>query len=124
MRATSRRGTGPPDPDADGGVSVETFEAYRETVDEQWENAPVLLAAEFVKLEERTAAKMSISEGNGGEGTHTVTVDLTESLDDAVRAEHWVLTIEPVEDSFRLVSATRTLQARSSRVRGRAGICS
>jgi hypothetical protein len=67
---------------------------------------------------------MSISEGNGGEGTHTVTVDLTESLDDAVRAERWVLTIEPVEDSFRLVSATRTLQARSSRVRGRAGICS
>lgn len=108
---------GPPAPDADGAVSVETFETYRETVDEQWEDAPVLLATEFVKLEERTVARTSISGSgaNGGEGTHTVTIDLTGLPDDAVRAERWVLTIEPVEDSFRLVSATRTLQCQPGR---------
>jgi len=96
---------------------VETFDTYRETVDESWEQAPVLVAAEFVKLEERTAGKTSIvgSGGSGDDGPETVTIELTELLDDAVRAERWVLIIEPVSETFRLVSATRTLQCQPDR---------
>lgn len=107
---------GPPAADADGAVSVETFENHRETVDEQWENAPVLLAAEFVQLEDRNAGKTSISGSSTGEGgSQTVTITFTELLDDAVRAERWVLRIEPVAESYRLVSATRTQRCQPGR---------
>ena len=102
---------GPPDPERDGSVSVEGFEAYRESVDEQWEDKAVLLASEFVQVSERAAAQTAIdtkATGEDGRQTVTVTVTLDELLDDAVHAERWELVMEPAGDGFRLVSATRT----------------
>jgi hypothetical protein len=109
--------SGPPTPDSDGSVSVETFETYRETVDEDWENAPVLVASEFVKLEDRSAAKTSISGAGDGQGDagQEITIIFTDLLDDAVNAERWVLQIEPAGEGFRLVSATRTQRCQPDR---------
>jgi hypothetical protein len=112
-----RAWNGPPAPDAEGNVAVDTFEAYREAVDEDWESAPVLVATEFVKVEDRAAAKTSISgnaSGTGDEGQR-VTIVFTELLDDAVNAERWVLSIEPAGESFRLVSARRTQRCQPGR---------
>jgi hypothetical protein len=109
--------SGPPAPDADGNVTVDTFEAYREAVDEQWESTPVLVATEFVKLDDRTAAKTSIA-GNGvgtPEEGQRVTIVFTELLDDAVNAERWVLQLAPSDDGYRLVSATRTQRCQPGR---------
>lgn len=100
---------GPPDPGPDGSVAVEGFEAYRESVDEPWEDNAALLAAEFVHFNERTAARTSIdTSATAEDGTQTVTVTLAELLDDTVRAERWALVMEPVGDGYRLVSVTRT----------------
>ena len=98
---------GPPDPAADGTVAVEDFSAYQDDVDEQWEGSAAMAAAEFLRLDERTAARTSI-EGTAsaeGAGPEIVTVTLDGLFDDSVRAERWTLTFEPEGDAYRLTAA-------------------
>lgn len=98
---------GPPDPAADGTVAVEGFTEHQEDVDEPWEGSAAMAAAEFLRLDERTAATTTIEGRATGEGAgpETVTVTLDGVFDDSVRAERWTLEFEPDGDDYRLVSA-------------------
>lgn len=108
---------GPPAPDAEGRVQVDGFVAYQEDVDERWERAPALAAGEFLRLDERTAARTTI-EGTAqaeGAGPQTVVVTLDGLLDDSVRAERWTLAFERVGEAYRLASARRDLRCQPGR---------
>jgi hypothetical protein len=107
---------GPPEPEADGSVAVDGFADYRESVDERWERSAELIAAEFLRLEERTAIRTTIagrSEGEGA-GRRGVAVTLDGLLDDSVRAERWLFLFEPGEE-YTLTSAVRTLACNPGR---------
>jgi hypothetical protein len=109
--------TGPPEPAADGSVAVDGFADYQDGVDELWERSAELAAAEFLRLEERTAVRTTIagrSEGEGG-GPRGVTVTLDGLLDDSVRAERWLLLFEPEGETYALGSAVRTLRCQPGR---------
>ena len=108
---------GPPEPAADGSVSVAEFGEYRDGVAERWEASAELIAAEFLRLDERTAVRTTIAgEGVGeGDGPRTVTVTFDGLLDDSVRAERWTLVLEPDDESYRLESAVRTLRCHPGR---------
>ena len=108
---------GPPEPAADGSVAVDGFADYQDGVDELWERSAELAAAEFLRLEERTAVRTTIagrSEGEGG-GPRGVTVTLDGLLDDSVRAERWLLLFEPEGEAYALGSAVRTLRCQPGR---------
>jgi hypothetical protein len=108
---------GPPEPEADGSVAVDGFADYREDVDERWERSAELIAAEFLRLEERTAVRTTIagrSEGEGG-GPRGVTLTLDGLLDDSVRAERWLFLFEPAGETYALTSAVRTLRCNPGR---------
>ena len=110
--------TGPPEPAGDdGSASVAEFAEYRDGVEERWEGSAELIAAEFLRLDERTALRTTISgEGVGeGEGPRTVTVTFDGLLDDSVRAERWTLVFEPDGETYRLESAVRTLRCHPGR---------
>jgi hypothetical protein len=99
--------TGPPDPAADGSVAVEAFNDHMAEVDETWEGSAAMAATEFLRLDERTATRTSIS-GTAqaeGSGPETAVVTLDGLLDDSVRAERWTLTFSPEDDAFRLTEA-------------------
>ena len=99
---------GPPDPGSDGTVAVEDFAAYQQDVDERWEGSAAMAAAEFLRLDERTAAATTI-EGRAsaeGAGPEAVTVTLDGLLDDSIRAERWTLNFEPDGDTLQLTAAT------------------
>jgi hypothetical protein len=98
---------GPPDPGSNGAVAVEDFAAHQQDVDERWEGSAAMAAAEFLRLDERTAATTTI-EGRAsaeGAGPETVTVTLDGILDDSVRTERWTLTFEPDGESYVLTEA-------------------
>ena len=108
---------GPPEPAADGSVAVDGFADYQDGVDELWERSAELAAAEFLRLEERTAVRTTIagrSEGEGA-GPRGVTVTLDGLLDDSVRAERWLLLFEPEGEAYALGSAVRTLRCQPGR---------
>jgi hypothetical protein len=98
---------GPPDPDADGTVAVDGFAEHQESVDEPWEGSAAMAAAEFLRLDERTATRTSIVGTAGPEGTgpETVVVTLDGLLDDSIRAERWTLVFEPDNEQYLLTSA-------------------
>jgi hypothetical protein len=108
---------GPPDPGSDGTVAVDEFSAYQRDVDERWEGSAAMAAAEFLRLDERTAATTTI-EGRAsaeGAGPETVTVTLDGLLDDSVRAERWTLTFEPDGENYVLTDATWAHRCQSGR---------
>jgi hypothetical protein len=108
---------GPPEPAADGTVSVEGFAEYQEDVDERWELAAETVATEFLRLDERTASRTTIagtSEGEGN-GPRTVVVTFDGLFDDSVRAERWTLGLQPDGDAFELESAVRTFRCHPGR---------
>lgn len=108
---------GPPAPGADGTVAVDGFAAFQAEVDEPWERSAAMAAAEFLRLDERTAQRTTI-EGTAsaeGSGPQTVVVTLDGLLDDSVRAERWTLGFEPDGDVFRLTSARRDLRCQPGR---------
>jgi hypothetical protein len=108
---------GPPEPAADGSVAVDGFADHQQSVDERWERSAELGAAEFLRLEERTAVRTMIagrSEGEGG-GPRGVTVTLDGLLDDSVRAERWLLLFESAGETYALSSAVRTLLCQPGR---------
>lgn len=98
---------GPPDPEADGTVAVDEFVAYQRDVEEPWEGSAAMAAAEFLRLDERTATTTTIEGRAGPEGTgpDTVTVTLDGLLDDSVRAERWTLAFEPDGENYVLAQA-------------------
>jgi len=108
---------GPPEPAADGSVAVDGFADHQESVDERWERSAELAAAEFLRLDERTAVRTTIagrSEGEGG-GPRGVTVTFDGLLDDSVRAERWLLLFQPDGGTYALSSAVRTLRCHPGR---------
>jgi hypothetical protein len=99
---------GPPDPAADGTVAVDEFVEHAESVDEPWERSAAMSAAEFLRLDERSATRTSIEAQAGpeGGGPETVVVTLEGLGDDSVRAEQWTLSFEPEGDVYRLTGAS------------------
>jgi hypothetical protein len=98
---------GPPDPAADGTVAVDGFTAHQEQVAERWEGSAAMAAAEFLRLDERTATRTTIA-GTAqaeGSGPETVVVTLDGLLDDSVRAERWTLQFEQGGESYLLTAA-------------------
>ena len=93
---------GPPAPGPGGVVSVDGFASYQREVDEHWEGSPTMAAGEFLRLDERTAARTTIETKASAEGTgpQTVVVMLDGLLDDSICAERWRLGFE--EGSGRL----------------------
>jgi hypothetical protein len=108
---------GPPEPAADGSVSVVEFAEYQDGLDERWEASAELTAAEFLRLDARTAVRTTIAGAGVGEGAgaRTVTVTFDGLLDDSVRAERWTLVFEPEDGGYRLASAVRTLRCQPGR---------
>ena len=98
---------GPPDPAADGTVAVDGFQEYADGVEEHWEGSPAMSAGEFLRLDERDAARTSIASATPAEGTGpaTVVVTLDGLFDDSVRAERWTLTFTPDGDVYELTAA-------------------
>ena len=122
LAACSDRGgghewAGPPDPAADGTVAVDEFAEHQESIDEPWEGTPAVAAAEFLRLDQRTAATTTIEQRSGAEGAGpaTVTVTLDGLLDDSVRAERWTLVFEPEGETYLLVSARREQRCQPER---------
>jgi hypothetical protein len=99
--------SGPPDPADDGTVAVKEFAEHQDGIEEPWEETPALAAAEFLRLDQRTAATTTIEQRSAAEGAGpaTVTVTLEGVLDDSVRAERWTLVFEPEGETYVLVSA-------------------
>jgi hypothetical protein len=108
---------GPPDPQSGGTVSTNGFAAYQENVDEHWERSAAMAAAEFLRLDERTAVRTTI-DGKApaeGQGPQTVTVTLDGLLDDSVRAERWILAFEQEDATYRLTNALREQRCQPER---------
>jgi hypothetical protein len=101
---------GPPAADADGVVSVAGFASYQDEADELWEGSAAMAAAEFLRLDERTAARTTIAgsaESPEGTGPQVVTVTLDGLADDSVRAERWRLEFEREGETYVLTAALR-----------------
>jgi hypothetical protein len=108
---------GPPDPAAAGSVAVEAFNEHTAEVDESWEGSAAMAAAEFLRLDERTATRTSIvgTSTAEGSGPETVVVTLDGLLDDSVRAERWTLTFNQDGDTYRLVEARWSVRCQPGR---------
>ena len=108
---------GPPDPAADGTVAVDGFVEYAQGVEEDWEGSAAMSAGEFLRLDERSAARTTIEATASPEGTgpETVVVTLDGLADDSVRAERWTLRLEPDGDVFTLTEARRDQRCQPGR---------
>jgi hypothetical protein len=108
---------GPPTPAEDGSVDVGEFADYQESVDEPWERSAETAAAEFLRLDERTAIRTTIEGRSEAEvpSPRAVTVTFDGLLDDSVRAERWILLFELANGTTRLTSAIRTLACNPGR---------
>jgi hypothetical protein len=108
---------GPPDPGAGGVVSVNGFAAYQREVDEHWERSAAMTAGEFLRLDERGAARTTIEGKASAEGTgpQTVTVTLDGLLDDSIRAERWTLGFEEDNGVYTLTAALREQRCQPDR---------
>jgi hypothetical protein len=108
---------GPPDPASGGTVSTNGFASYQESVDEHWERSAAMAAAEFLRLDERTAVRTTIDGKASAEGIgpQTVTVTLDGLLDDSVRAERWTLAFDQEGETYRLTNALREQRCQPDR---------
>ena len=108
---------GPPDPESGGIVSTNGFATFQESVDEHWERSAAMAAAEFLRLDERTAVRTTIDGKASAEGMgpQTVTVTLDGLLDDSVRAERWTLAFEQEDETYRLTNALREQRCQPDR---------
>lgn len=98
---------GQPTKQPDGTASVDEFADYAEAVDEDWERSAAMAAGEFLRLDERTAARTTIEGVSSAEGAgpETVTVTLDGLFDDSIRSERWTLTFVPKDDEYELTEA-------------------
>ena len=88
--------SGPPAPDPHGLVSTQEFAAYQNEVDEPWERSAAMAAAQFLRLDQKTAVRTTIDVSASGEGggPQSVGVTLEGLMDDSVRSERWTLGFE------------------------------
>ena len=100
---------GPPEPGPGGVVSVDGFAGFQRDVDEHWERSAVMAAAEFLRLDERTAQRTTIEGTASAEGTgpQTVVVTLDGLADDSIRVERWTLAFEEDAAVYTLTAALR-----------------
>ncbi len=108
---------GPPDPNSAGIVSTAGFASFQGNVDEHWERSAAMAAAEFLRLDERTAARITIDGKASAEGMgpQTVTVTLDGLADDSVRGERWRLAFEQDGETYRLTTALREQRCQPNR---------
>ena len=108
---------GPPKPGPGGVVSIDGFAAYQREIDEHWERSAAMAAAEFLRLDERTARQTTIQGTASAEGTgpQTVVVMLDRLLDDSIRAERWILAFEEDAGVYALTAALREQRCQSGR---------
>ena len=108
---------GPPQPGAGGVVSVDGFAAYQREVDEHWERSAAMAAAEFLRLDERRAARTTIDGKASAEGIgpQTVVVTLDALLDDSIRAERWTLGFDETDGVYTLTAALREQRCQPGR---------
>jgi hypothetical protein len=108
---------GPPDPGAGGVVSTDGFAGYQGSVDEPWERSPAMASAEFLRLDERRAARTTIAEKGGpeGAGPATVVVTLDGVADDSIRSERWTLGFEESEGVYTITAALHELRCQAGR---------
>jgi hypothetical protein len=108
---------GPPDAGSGGTVSVNGFATLQENVDEHWERSAAMAAAEFLRIDERTAIRTTIDGKASAEGAgpQTVTVTLDGLLDDSVRAERWTLAFEQEGETYGLTNALREQRCQPGR---------
>jgi hypothetical protein len=108
---------GPPKPGPGGVVSVDGFASFQQDVDEHWERSAAMAAAEFLRLDERTAVTTTIEGKAEGEGTgpQTVVVTLDGLLDDSIRAERWTLGFEEDAGIYTLTAALREQRCQPGR---------
>jgi hypothetical protein len=109
---------GPPDAGPGGVVSTQGFASFQQEVDEDWERSPAMAAAVFLRLDERTATRMTIDATAGAEGggDQTVVVTLDGIADDSVRTERWTLGFVEADDGvYALTGALRELRCHEGR---------
>ena len=108
---------GPPEPGENGVVSVDYFASHQRAIDEHWEGSAAMAAAEFLRLDDRTAATTTIEAEAGPEGTgpQTVVVTLDGLADDSVRAERWMLEFDEEDGTYVLAAARRDLSCHAGR---------
>jgi len=108
---------GPPKPGAGGVVSASGFASFQEGVDETWERSAAMASAEFLRLDERKAARVTIDAKAPGEGTgpQTVVVTLDGVPDDSVRSERWTLGFDERDGVYALSSAIHEQRCRPGR---------
>jgi hypothetical protein len=101
---------GPPQPDEDGNVPVDEFNAYVEEHDPDWARTPLLAAAAFYGERERMPGEGGevtlVAERPEAEDERTVVVTEDELPDDSVRAVRYTLRFERAdEETWRLAEA-------------------
>jgi hypothetical protein len=106
------RWAGPPPERPGGTLDVTGFVAHAAGSDEPWTEAPLLAAAEYLRLDRSTARTTALVATTGPEGTGptTVTATLDRLLDDSVRAKRYDLVFARDGDGVRLTSARWTQQ--------------
>jgi hypothetical protein len=99
---------GQPELRTDGTVGVEDFASFQDEADARWERSPVLVAGEFLRLDESEAFRTSVDADAGPEssGPATVTVTLDGLQDDSVAAERYVLKLSREGETWKLESGT------------------
>lgn len=108
---------GSPKPGPGGIVSTAGFASFQQGVDETWERSPSMAAAEFLRLDERKAARITIDAKASGEGTgpQVVVVTLDGVPDDSIRSERWVLGFDERDGVYTLASAIHEQRCRLGR---------
>ena len=109
---------GPPDAAPGGAVSTAGFTEFQQQVDEDWERSPAMAAPTFLRLDERTARRITIDARSGAEGGggQIVTVTLDGIADDSVRTERWTLGFEEAPGSvYALTGALREFRCQEGR---------
>lgn len=109
---------GPPQPGPGGVVPTDGFAAFQKSVNETWEHSPATTAAEFLRVDERTAARVTVdAKTASGEGTGpaTVVVTLDGLPDDSIRSERWTLGFGEADGVYTLTSALHEQRCRPGR---------
>jgi len=99
---------GRPELQAGGTVPVGEFASFQAEVDERWEHSPVLVAGEFLRLDESDAFRTTVAATTGpeGSGPAVATVTLDGLQDDSVAAERYVLRFARDGETWVLESAS------------------
>ena len=106
--ATATGWSGPPRAADDGTIDVAAFEQRAVAVQEPWERAPLTVATEFLRPDEREPSAASIEVVVPPEGGETARVVATfdRLLDDSIRAQRYELELTKRADgTWRLRSA-------------------